>query len=231
MRQPLRNIFFAEVFIVVGLGIASPVLADEVEDRVASFPFGRHDKVPLGKIAQQTINFDDYIVEQTDALVAIRILGRAVLEDRRDWIARQIVYPTVYGIEGRLEIAWTQQQFLRHYDQIVTPRIRYLLETLETPFTNWSGTVIGRGDVAAFVTTDPRWHSKTADRPRCVYYPVELSYYQFIIQDQAQSGLRNLLTKDAKPLAKSTEKHNAHILKRAEPFFGLGTDPLWKFRC
>ena len=171
-------------------------------------------------------------MDAAQAKIAIGILARAVQEERRVWISRQIAYPLIYRVNDRDALVWGPAQFLRHYDQIVTPLVRQVLAMPgDSFFTNWRGTIIGRGDVAAFVVMEPVWQARTGHSRGCVTYPQDHFHFMFQFVDTTAIRELSLAPEQKKPISSDVKRHNDHIAAIYDRIMDSRVDPLGKYYC
>jgi len=216
-------------FLLLVLATVS-TLADQVEDPVAAFRFGLSDVIRPAPISEA--DNQNYSADEAQAKIAIAILARAVREERRVWISRQIAYPLIYRVNGRDALVRGPAEFLRHYDQIVTPLARQVLSVPgDSFFTNWRGTIIGRGDISAFVVMEPVWRERAGHRRRCVTYPQDHFRFMFQFADTTEIRELSLAPEQKQPISSDVKRHNDHIATIYDRVMDSRVDPLGKYHC
>ncbi len=93
-------------------------------------------------------------------------LRRAIENDNRSWLADQISFPLSYEGRKHPKIVRTRKEFLRHYDQIITPDVKKMISRYATEddfdlFKNSAGMMLARGTIWFIETPDPKEPKKT----------------------------------------------------------------------
>lgn len=112
-----------------------------------------YEKYEIEKIleimSEEDIDFSNSGYENKAILISLYKMKDYIASENHEALASMVLFPVFYQDDGATKKVYNIEEFLDHYDQIITMEIKELVEesTYRDIFTNWKGAMLGNGNI------------------------------------------------------------------------------------